>query len=94
MIRKLSVLVLSMASLAPAIAMDAARSEAKDVIALQNGELLYVFKDGMMAKEGKFGRVIHLRKGEVVQTADGKSITTMGNETARLNVLLNKGHGN
>ena len=94
MIRKLSILVLSMAALAPAFAMDAARSEAKEVIALQNGELLYVFKDGRMAKEGKFGRVMHLRKGEVVQTADGKSITTVGNEVARLYVLLNKGHGN
>lgn len=94
MIRKLSILVLSIAALAPAFAMDAARSEAKEVIALQNGETLYVFKDGLMAKESKFGSVIHLKKGEIVQTADGKSITTMGNEVARLNFLLNKGHGN
>jgi predicted lipoprotein with Yx(FWY)xxD motif len=94
MIRKLSILVLSMAALAPAFAMDAARSEAKQVIALQNGEALYIFKDGLMAKESKYGNVIHLSKGEVVQTADGKSITTMGNEVARLYVLLNKGHGN
>jgi len=94
MIRKLSILVLSMAALAPAFSMDAARSEAKQVIALQNGETLYVFKDGLMAKESKFGSVVHLSKGEVVQTADGKSITTMGNEVARLSSLLNKGHGN
>ena len=47
-----------------------------------------------MAKESKFGHVIHLSQGEVVQTADGKSITTMGNEVAPLYVLLNKGHGN
>ena len=60
MIRKLSILVLSMAALAPAFAMDAAQSEAKQVIALQNGENLYIFKDGLMAKESKFGRVIHL----------------------------------
>jgi hypothetical protein len=94
MIRKLSILALSLAALAPAFAMDAARSEAKQVIALQNGETLYIFKDGLMAKESKFGSVTQLSKGEVVQTADGKSITTMGNETARLYVLLNKGHGN
>ena len=94
MIRKLSILVLSMAALAPAFAMDAAQSEAKQVIALQNGENLYIFKDGLMAKESKFGRVIHLIKGEVVQTADVKSITTTGNEVARLHFLLNKGHGN
>jgi hypothetical protein len=94
MIRKLSILVISMAALAPAFALDAARSEAKQVIALQNGETLYVFKDGLMAKESKFGSVTHLSKGQVVQTADGKSITTMGNEVARLSSLLNKGHGN
>lgn len=94
MIRKLNILVLSLAAVAPAFAMDAAQSEAKQVIALQNGEALYIFKDGLMAKESKFGRAVYLRKGEVVQTADGKSITTMGNEVARLHVLLNKGHGN
>ncbi|MFW2357302.1 CopK family periplasmic copper-binding protein [Hydrogenophaga sp.] len=94
MIRKLSILVLSMAALAPAFSMDAARSEAKQVIALQSGETLYVFKDGLMAKESKLGSVVHLSKGEVVQTANGKSITTMGNEVAQLSSLLKKGHGN
>lgn len=94
MIRKLNILILSLAAAAPAFAMDAARSEAKEVIALQNGETLYVFKDGRMAKESKFGSVLQLSKGEVVQTADGKSITAVGNETARLFVLLNKGHSN
>lgn len=83
-----------MAALAPTFAMDAAQSEAKQVIPLQNGETLYIFKDGLMAKESKFGRVVHLSKGEVVQTADGKSITTVGNEVARLSYLLGKGHGN
>lgn len=94
MIRTLGVLILSVAAAAPAFAMDAARSEARQVIALQNGETLYVFQDGLMAKEGKFGSVSHLIKGQVVQTADGKSITTNGNEVARLSSLLHKGHGN
>lgn len=94
MIRKLNILILSLAAAAPAFAMDAARSEAQQVIALQNGETLYVFKDGRMAKESKFGRVIHLGNGEVVQTADGKSISTTGNEVARLNSLMLKGHSN
>ena len=94
MIRKLNILILSLAAAAPAFAMDAARSEAQQVVSLQNGETLHVFKDGRMAKEGKFGSVLHLSKGEVVQAADGKSITTVGNEVARLNSLLLKGHGN
>lgn len=94
MIRKLNILILSLAAAAPTFAMDAARSEAQQVIALQNGETLYIFKDGRMAKESKFGSVLHLGKGEVVQTADSKSITAVGNEVARLNALLHKGHGN
>jgi hypothetical protein len=47
-----------------------------------------------VAKESMFGSVTHLSKGQVVQTADGKSITTIGNEVARLSSLLNKGHSN
>lgn len=94
MIRKLSILVLSLAAVAPAFATDAARLEVQQVVALQNGETLYIFKDGKMAKENKFGRPVYLSSGEVVQTADGKSITTMGNEVARLSVLSQQGHRN
>jgi hypothetical protein len=94
MIRKLSILVLSLAAVAPAFATDAARLEAQQVVALQNGETLYIFKDGKMANENKFGRPVYLSSGEVVQTADGKSITTMGNEVARLSVLSQQGHRN
>ncbi|MGC4366755.1 CopK family periplasmic copper-binding protein [Hydrogenophaga sp. R2] len=94
MIRKLSILVLSLVAVVPVFAMDAARSEAREVVALQKGETLYVFKDGRMAKESKFGSVLHLKEGEIVQTVDGRSITTVGNEVARLHLLLLKGHGN
>ena len=93
MIRTLSIFVLSTAAMFPAFSMDAARSEAKQVIELQNGETLYVFKNGLMAKESRYGSVAHIREGEVVQTADGKSIATKGNEVALLASLLNKGHG-
>jgi hypothetical protein len=54
MIRKLNILVLSMAAIAPAFAADVATSEAKQVIALQNGEKLSIFKDGKMAKKNRF----------------------------------------
>ncbi|EPD41532.1 MULTISPECIES: CopK family periplasmic copper-binding protein [Delftia] len=91
--RKLTILILSLAALAPAFAMDAAQSEAQVVIALKNGETLYVFKDGLMAKEDKYGRAVHLKKGETVQTPDGKTIITKGNEIARLYSLLTQGHG-
>lgn len=92
--RKLIIFVLSAIALAPAFATDAAQSAAKQIVALQNGEALYIFKDGLMAKEDKWGRAVFLRKGEAVQTVDGKIIATVGNEVARLSHLLNQGHEN
>ena len=94
MIRKLNILIFSCSAVIPAFAMDAAQTEAKQTISLVNGETLYVFQDGRMAKADKFGRTAHLVKGEMVQSADGQKIATMGNEVARLDILARKGHNN
>ena len=94
MIRKFNVLVFSIAATLPAFAMDAAQAEAKQTIPLVNGETLYVFKDGKMAKADRHGRSVFLTQGEVVQSADGKKISTVGNEIARLDNLGRKGHQN
>ena len=94
MIRKFNVLVFSLAATLPAFAMDAAQAEAKQTIQLVNGETLYVFKDGKMAKADRYGRSVFLTQGEVVQSADGKKISTVGNEIARLDNLGRKGHQN
>ena len=94
MIRKFNVLVFSLAATLPAFAMDAAQAEAKQTIPLVNGETLYVFKDGKMAKADRYGRSVFLTQGEVVQSADGKKISTVGNEIARLDNLGRKGHEN
>ncbi len=94
MIRKFNVLVFSLAATLPAFAMDAAQAEAKQTIPLVDGETLYVFKDGKMAKADRYGRSVFLTQGEVVQSADGKKISTVGNEIARLDNLGRKGHQN
>lgn len=94
MIRKFNVLVLSFAATLPAFAMDAAQFEAKQTVPLVNGEMLYVFKDGKMAKADRFGRSVFLTRGEIVQSVDGQKISTIGNEVARLDVLMRKGHNN
>ncbi len=94
MIRKFNVLVFSLAATLPAFAMDAAQAEAKQTIPLVNGETLYVFNDGKMAKADRYGRSVFLTQGEVVQSADGKKISTVGNEIARLDNLGRKGHQN
>ena len=94
MIRKFNILVLSFAATIPAFAMDAAQVEAKQTVPLVNGETLYIFKDGKMAKANQYGRTAYLAKGEVVQSVDGQKISTVGNEVARLDYLARKGHQN
>ncbi len=51
---------------------------------LKDGSSVYVFKDGKMAMEDKLGRVVSMKSGHVMQTADGQSIIMIGNEVARL----------
>jgi hypothetical protein len=94
MIRNIGVLATSLVMLTSAFSMDAVRSEAKQIIALQGGETLYVFEDGLMSKENKFGRPVYLSSGELVQTIDGQKIAVKGNEIARLTAFMNQGHRN
>lgn len=78
----------------PVLARDAAAPAAKEVIQLKGGSTLYVFKDGKMAKEDKFGRAVTLKRGEVLEAADGRKLSAVGNESAQLVVLQKDGHGN
>jgi hypothetical protein len=87
------ILALSL-SAASAFAGDVARATAKELIPLKNGEMLYVFEDGLMARENAYGRAVYLKAGETLQTADGRTIQATSNEVARLNYLLQKGHNN
>jgi hypothetical protein len=90
---KFALLTVTLAA-APAFAMHAARLEASRTVPLAAGETLYVFKDGLMAKENRFGRAIYLQPGEVLVSADGQKIKAVGNEVARLSSLLMKDHKN
>lgn len=51
---------------------------------LKDGSTVYIFKDGKMAMEDKLGRVVPMKHGELMQTADGQRIVMLGNELARL----------
>jgi len=66
----------------------------QQALALKDGSTLYVFKDGKMAKEDRYGRAAYLKQGEVLELADGRKVTAVGNEVARLSGLLNDGHQN
>lgn len=94
MIQSILIFTTSFALLTSAFAMHEVRSEAKHVIALQGDETLYIFEDGLMAKESKFGAPIYLNAGETVQAMDGQKIDIRGNEIARLSILLERNHRN
>lgn len=77
----------------PLFAGDAAAASAKKMFPLKDGGTLYVFQDGKMALEDKFGRAIHLKEGQSLEAVDGQRIIAKGNEVARLDLLLRLGHG-
>ncbi len=76
----------------PALAHDALQQEVRQSVPLKDGATLHVFRDGKMAKEDRYGRAVHLNSGEAVETADGRTLSTVGNEVARLDSLLRQGH--
>ncbi|MCH3185148.1 CopK family periplasmic copper-binding protein, partial [Listeria monocytogenes] len=71
----------------------AAAQAAKEMVPLADGGTLYIFKDGKMAQERRFGRAVYLNVGASVATKDGRNIAITSNEVARLGSLLQKEHG-
>ncbi len=84
--------VLSAVGTSAAFAHDAVRSEAQQVIDLKDGSTLYVFTDGKMAMEDRYGRATRMEPGAAMETKDGKKVTMQGDEVARLHFLIIKGH--
>ena len=78
----------------PVFARDALPQATQQVLALKDGSTLYVFRDGKMAREDRYGRASYLKQGEVLELADGRKVPAVGNEVARLDGLLNDGHRN
>jgi hypothetical protein len=84
--------VLSTAGATTAFAHDVARAEAKQMIELKDGSTLYIFKDGKMAMEDRYGRATRMAIGTVMETKDGRQIKMESDEVARLDTLINEGH--
>lgn len=84
--------VLSAAGATTAFANDVARAEAKQMIELKDGATLYIFKDGKMAMEDRYGRATRMEVGTVMETKDGQRIKMESDEVARLQVLIDQGH--
>jgi hypothetical protein len=74
----------------PAFAVDS--GQVKSSIALKDGSMVYIFKDGKMGMEDKLGRAIVMRQGIAMDTKDGKKIIMNGNEIWRVQELLHKMH--
>ena len=92
MLKKLLMVVAMSAVAASAIASDAARAQAEKVIELKDGSTIYLFKDGKMAMEDKFGRAKRMDQDVVMETKDGQKIMMHGDEVMRLDSLLKQGH--
>ncbi len=88
---KIFIATLSLAATS-AFAGHAAREAAKDVIPLKDGGRLYIFNNGKMAKEDRWGRAEYLKKGVLLETVDGRSVPATSNEVALLHSLLLEGH--
>lgn len=76
----------------PSFARDAVAPSVRQSIDLKDGSTLYVFADGKMAREDRYGRASYLSQGEVLETSDGRKVTATSNEVARLDNLLQQGH--
>lgn len=84
--------VLSTAGATTAFAHDAARTAAKQMIELKDGSTLYIFKDGKMAMEDRYGRATRMEIGAVMETKDGRQVKMESDEVARLQTLIDEGH--
>ena len=69
-----------------------ARRDAKQVIELKDGSIVYVFDSGKMAMESKYGQAVRMNPGTVMETKDGQKITMVGDEVARLSTLLRQNY--
>lgn len=54
---------------------------------LKDGSTVYVFKDGKMAMEGRFGKTVGMKAGHFMESKDGQKIVMVGNELARRDMI-------
>ncbi len=94
--RNMITILLAIMSLS-ACAVDVSKVDVSKVeknIELKDGSTVHFFKDGKMAMEDKYGRVISMKPGQVMDTKDGKRIIMIGNELVRLEPILHGDHRN
>jgi len=70
---------------ASAVALDAGQFQR--VVPLKDGSTVFIFEDGKMAMESKYGRVERMDPGHVMEAKNGEKITMQGDQVARLEYL-------
>lgn len=90
MLNTLLLLVALSAMTTTAFAQSAARAAAERVFDLKDGSTVYIFKDGKMAMEDKYGKATRMAPNVVMETKDGQKIIMHGDEVALLSSLLNR----
>lgn len=90
MLKKMLAAVAFSAVAVSAFANSAGHDGIEQVVQLKDGSTVYVFDSGKMAMESKFGRATRMEPGMTMETRDGKKITMVGDEVARLDNLLQR----
>ncbi len=90
MLKRFLMIVAISSAAASAYAVD--MSQVKQSIDLKDGSTVYIFKDGKMGMEDKYGRATYMESGHVMETKDGKKIIMNGNEIWRVDELLHSNH--
>ena len=95
MLKKMLVVVALSAVSVMAVASELdAREAAKQVVELKDGSIVYVFDDGKMALENRYGWAVRTDPGTILTTIDGRTINMVGDEVMRLDGLLREGESN
>ena len=63
-------------------------SKVEKSIELKDGSTVYLFKDGKMGMENKFGKSVRMKQGHVMETKDGQRVIMVGDEVARMETIL------
>ena len=77
---------------APSFAANVAAANAQRIIPLKDGGTLYIFKDGKMAQESRYGRAQRMTMGQTLDAADGQKVVVTSDEVGRLSLLLRQDH--
>lgn len=68
----------------PVPARQATYASSTQKIELLDGSTVYLFENGKMGMEDRYGRPTRMQPGASMQTKDGRVITMTGDETARV----------